>query len=141
MHAANTVNAKCDAFRAKILSQKRAQGGHRLLQNSLFHNGFCNSVGVRTNLSRVARVCIQLVRLSENCVAACRKPLACTFDQAVTFFFSLRCSKPSASACRFATRADATPAMFQARRAAMAKRRKKAAAKSSEEDEAPQEEA
>ena len=62
--------------------------------------------------SRVARVRIQFVSLLENCVAACRKPLAYTFDQAVTFFFSLRCSKPSASACRFATRADATPAMF-----------------------------
>jgi hypothetical protein len=57
MHAANTVNAKCDAFRAKIQSQKRAQGGHRLLQNSLFHNGFCNSVGVRTNFRRALYAC------------------------------------------------------------------------------------
>jgi hypothetical protein len=57
MHAANTVNERCDAFNAKILSPKHAQGGRRLLQNSLFHRGFCNSVGVRTNFRRALHAC------------------------------------------------------------------------------------
>ena len=106
-----THNAK--RFAQKKLSPKRACGERQSRRKSLFHRTLCNFIETRANFCRVLHACgIRRVSVSKDRVTACRKCLMCTVCQAVTFFFSLCCSKPDVSACRFATRADATPAMI-----------------------------